>query len=189
LLQKNHGSLIRDDFNFTVGFYNDCRRITRQIDTLKLPELFKQSLREYYAQAMIQHGEAKDYNNESRWLASLPEGKLVIAGTSAGGVHDPDLLFTDKPDLEAMLTLALPEFKNLDDARKAALLESVRAINPNVKRKIVHSGGGKVDGIRQKVKETTSYEVVKGQPILIPSMQYLENASRSQSKPKQNSDA
>jgi hypothetical protein len=186
LLQKNQGSLIRDDFNFTVRFYNDCERITGQIDALKLPTLFKQSLHEYYAKTMIQHGEAKDFNNESRWLASLPDGKLVVAGAS--GVHDPDVLICDKPDLESMLAVALPEIKNLDDARKAALLEAVCAINPNVKKKIVRSGGMKIDGVRQKVKETISYAVAKGQPVLVPSMQYLENASRSQRKQKQNAD-
>ena len=186
LLQKNQGSLIRDDFNFTVGFFNDCQRITRQIDALKLPAFFKQSLHEYYAKAMIQHGEAKDVNNESRWLASLPDGKLVVAG--ADGVHDSAVLISDQPDFESMLAVALPEFKNLDDVRKAALLEAVCAINPNVKKKIVRSGGGKVDGVRQKTQETISYAVPKGQPVLVPDMHYLEIASRSQRKQKQNAD-
>jgi hypothetical protein len=185
LLQKNNGSLIRDDYNFTAGFYNNCRRITRQIAALKLPEPFKQSLREYYAQTMIQRGEAKDYNNEARWLASLPEGKPVVAGVPAGAVHDAGVLYADKPDFQAMVALALPELNNLDDARKAAMLETVCALNPMVKKTVVKSGGGKVDGVRQKTKKTISYEVAKGQAILVPSLQYLENAGRSQKKQKQ----
>jgi hypothetical protein len=87
-----------------------------------------------------------------------------------------------------MLAVALPEFKNLDDVRKAALLEAVCAINPNVKKKMVRSGGGKVDGVRQKTQETISYAVAKGQPVLVPDMHYLEIASRSQRKQKQNAD-
>src|SRR5208282_5868587 len=111
---NNHGNLIRDDFNFTVGLYNDCRQITRQIDNLKLPGLFKQSLRENYAHAIIEKGMRKNYDAETRWLRSLPQGKLVVAGVADDPTNEVDLLFTDKTDLESVLSVALPEFTNFD---------------------------------------------------------------------------
>lgn len=185
LVQTNRGSLIRDDFNFTAGFYSDCRRITRRIAALKLPEPFKQSLREHYAHAMIERGEAKDYDAEMRWLVSLPEGKLVVANAPAA-VREPAVLYTDNPDFETMVALALPEFKNMDAAQKPALLAAIYEINPNVKRKVARAGGEKVDGVRQKTTEAVTYEVVKGEPILVPNLQFLRDASRNKSKQNSN---
>lgn len=165
-LQNNHGSLVRDDFNFTVGFYNDCCRITRQIDALNLPNLFKESLREHYAHAMIERGEAKNFDIESRWLASLPDGKLVIAGASPDIVQEPNVLYTPDTDLSSIVALARPEFKNFASSRQAAFLKTVRAINPNVKRK---TGAGK----------KAVYEAIKGEPILVPELNYFASAAKA----------
>jgi hypothetical protein len=176
--QNSHGSLIRDDFNFVAGLYNDCRQITRHIDELKLPAIFKQSLRESYARSMIQKGEKKNFETEIRWLQSLPQGKLVVAGVANDPTNRPDLLFDDKTDLESVLSIALPEFKSFDPEEKMALLEIVHSLNPNVKKKISHSGGEKINGVRQKTIEIATYEAAKGQPILIPNTNYLSAALR-----------
>jgi beta-galactosidase len=164
-LEDNHGSLVRDDFNFTAGFYNNCCQITRQIDALNLPELFKESLHEHYAHAMIELGEAKNYDTESRWLASLPNGKLVVGGASPNAVRQPGVIYTDKTDLPSIVALAQPEFENFSATRQAAFLKTVRAINPNVKRK---DGTGK----------TAAYAAVKGEPILVPDLNYFASVAK-----------
>jgi hypothetical protein len=182
LLENNHGSLVRDDFNFIAGFYNDCRQITRPIAVLKLPAVFKQSLREYYARVIIRQGEAKDADAETRWLASLPDGKVVVAGASAGAPREPGVLYVEKPDLEAMVTLAQPDFRNVNKDRKAAMIEVIASLNPNVQREAVRSGGEKVDGVRQKTIETFMHTVAPGQPALVPDLKYLEDATRTARK-------
>lgn len=180
LLQNNRGSLVRDDFNFTVGFYNDCRQITREIGTLEVPPLFKRALRAHYARVMIEQGEAKDYDAEARWLASLPMGKLVVCGMPDDTAREPNVLYTDRPDLTAIVTLALPAFNRLNSDRRAAMLDIVCALNPSVERRVVRTGGEKVNGVRQKTVETVSYEVARNQPVLVPSMKYLEEQIRDQ---------
>jgi len=164
-LQNNHGSLVRDDFNFTVGFYNHCCRITRQIDSLNVPELFKESLHEHYAQAMIMRGEAKNFDTESRWLASLPDGKLVMAGAPADATRDPGVIYTNQTELSQMVALARPEFNTLDSSRQTAFLKTVRAINPNVKKKTLPD-------------KTVVYEAVQGEPILVPDLNYFASAMK-----------
>jgi hypothetical protein len=178
LLDNNHGSLARDGFNFIAGFFNDCRQITRPIAALNLPALFKQSLREYYARVIIRQGEAKDADAEMRWLASLPDGKVVVAGGPSSPARETGVLCTDRADLEAMVTLAVAEFRKVDKDRKAALLNLVATLNPRVARQAVRTGGEKVDGVRQKTIEMFTYAVAPGQPVLVPDLKFLDNATR-----------
>jgi beta-galactosidase len=160
LLQNNGGSLVRDDFNFTVGFYNECRRITRRIAPLNVPGPYKQALRQFYSHRMIEQGQASDLDAETRWLDSLPDGRLIVPG--------------DEPNLTAMVSSALPEFEKVSDARRLALLDVVCAINPWIERRVIRRGGESVDGVRQKTTEVVSYEMPKGTPTLVPDMEYLQ---------------
>jgi dienelactone hydrolase len=178
LLQNNKGSLVRDDFNFTAGFYNDSRRITRDVDQLKVPAVFKASLHEHYARTIIEQGEAKDYAAEKRWLESLPSGRVVVAGAAPPTGAEPGVLYADSSDLDVIVTLAQPEFKTVPEGRKQALLEALCSFNPTIKRRVVKSGGKKVEGVRQKTTETVTYEVEKGQPILVPSLEELQKLGR-----------
>jgi hypothetical protein len=86
------------------------------------------------------------------------------------------VLYADKPDLKAMVTLAVPEFNTLDADQQQAALAAIGAINPYVKRTVEHSGGEKIDGKRQKSVEKVTYQVAKGEPVLVPNLQYLENS-------------
>ncbi len=49
-LLNNGGRIIADDYNFNAGHYNSCRLITKFIPSTKLPELFKDGLKRYYAE-------------------------------------------------------------------------------------------------------------------------------------------
>lgn len=160
LLQNNGGSLVRDDFNFTVGFYNECRRITRGIGRLDVPGPYRQALRQFYSRTMIEQGQARDFETETRWLASLPNGGLVMPG--------PD------PNLVALVGGALPEFAKVDAARRPALLDVVCSVNPWIERRVIRTGGESVDGVRQKTTEAVRYEVPRGTPVLVPDMEYLQ---------------
>jgi beta-galactosidase len=160
LLQNNGGNLVRDDFNFTAGFYNECRRITRGIALLPAPDPYRQALRQFYSRTMIEEGQAKDYDAETRWLHSLPEGKLIVPG--------------DEPNLVTLVSRTLPEFGNVGPARRSALLDVVCAVNPWIERRVIRTGGESVDGVRQKTTEVVRYEVPQGTPVLVPNMEYLQ---------------
>lgn len=174
LLQKNHGHLKRDDFNFTVDSYNDCRCITSHIDDLKAPVLFKRSLREYYAQMIITQGEAKDCTGEVRWLASLPAGQVVVAGGAAGIARESGVIATDQTDLAAIVTLVRPEFRTFSAGQRQKLLDALGRLNPQIWRKPAAAKIQPADSGQQEVQAAFVYSVPKGKPVLVPSLEELE---------------
>lgn len=120
-LEVNKGSLVRDDYNFTVAHFNDCRRITRPIGEMKLPEPFKKGLIEYYAETMIVQGDEKNYQTERQRLQAIPaKGQVVI---------------TAQTDLAKIVSEVNPGFAALGDAKREAFLARVAAFNPYVTRR------------------------------------------------------
>ena len=102
-----------------------------------------------------------------------------MAGAAAGGPREPGVLYSEQTDLAGLVALALPEFKEVEPARRPVLLDAVCALNPWVQRQAVRSGGEKVDGVRQKTTESFSYQVPSGQPVLVPDLKWLaERAGR-----------
>jgi hypothetical protein len=90
---------------------------------------------------------------------------------------------TAPADLAVVVALALPEFQKLDTARTSALLDVVCTLNPWVNRRVIRSGGEKVDGVRERTTEAVRYDVAAGQPILVPDMSYLEaHAAKGRSR-------
>ena len=123
---------------------------------------------------MIEQGEAKDVDAETRWLTSLPDGKVTVADATGGPAG---------PDVAAIVAIALPEFQKLDAARKSALLDVVSTLNPWVSRRVIRGGGENVDGVRRKATESVRYEVAEGRPLLVPDMSYLEaHATKGRSR-------
>jgi hypothetical protein len=127
---------------------------------------------------MIEQGRAKDYSIETKWLAALPQGQVVVAGPAAK--REPGILYAERPDLDAMVALAVPEFKTIPPGEKSVLLDALCVVNPNIKRRLIKSGGKKVDGVRQKVTTASTYEVAVGKPILVPSLKDLERLGRKE---------
>ena len=177
LLQKNHGRLDQDDFNFTVDTYNDCRCITSHLDGLKAPSLFKQSLREYYARTIITQGEAKDCIGEVRWLASLPAGQVVVAGEEAGAVRETGVIATDQTDLEAILTLVRPEFRTVSPGQKQKLLDALVRLNPQIQAGLLRVKARPADSGQPETPSAFGCSVPKGDPVLVPGLQELEQRS------------
>ena len=59
-LLNSAGKLIADDYNFSINHFNNCRLISRYINSTKLPPLFKDGLKKYYSDAIIMKGSEKD---------------------------------------------------------------------------------------------------------------------------------
>ena len=59
-LLNNNGTLIADDYNFNIGHYNNCRIISGYVNPLKLPPLFRDWLKTYYAEEIILRGNEKN---------------------------------------------------------------------------------------------------------------------------------
>jgi hypothetical protein len=67
-LYNNGGELVADDYNFIVAHYNNCRQITRFIDTAQLSPGLKKTLKEQYARQIIEQGVEKDLEQEKRTI-------------------------------------------------------------------------------------------------------------------------
>lgn len=162
-LQRNQGVLVADDYNFNVLHYNNCRRITRLIDTAKLPSLFKQTLKEHYARLIIEQGVEKDFQEEKNLIGAIPaKSTLVVVGKAGVAEGLEGVVQTELDQLDAIVRLVHPRFEALDDSLKARTLDYLGRINPYVDKKIVQVPGG---------KPRVTYEVKKGRPILIPDIQ------------------
>ena len=87
-LLNNNGRLVADDYNFNTDHYNNCRLISGYINATKLPQLFKETLRKYYADVIIRQGIEKNAGDEMNWLNWIPSGGTVISlpGRSGTGL-------------------------------------------------------------------------------------------------------
>ena len=66
------GHLVADDYNFNTDYYNNCRLISGYINATKLPPLFKEALKKYYADLIIRQGSEKNAGEEMNWLKLDP---------------------------------------------------------------------------------------------------------------------
>ncbi len=177
LLQKNAGLLVRDDFNFIAGFYNDCRCITSRVEQMQRPPVFIRSLREYYARTIITEGRTVDCNGEIGRLASLPAGQVVVAGTPAATAPEAGVTYAGQTDLGAILTLIRPEFRQVAAGQKQRLLKTLRALNPQVTGPSDGSPEtGRADGSSPGLN-LTAREIARGAVVLVPSLEILEKLS------------
>ena len=71
-LHRNLGLLVADDYNFNADHYNNCKLISGYINATKLPPVFKETLRNYYADAIIMQGNEKNPGDEMNWLNWIP---------------------------------------------------------------------------------------------------------------------
>jgi beta-galactosidase len=186
LARDNHGRIVRDDFNFIVDGYNNCRQITQQIDALPLPDLFKQSLHRHYVQAMIEQGEAKDCEAEIRRLKSLPPGRVIVAAAPdmTAGSSDTNVLYANSTNFADLVALALPEFKHWSSDRQAAALAIIAALNPGVHPRV--TGRAETDNRLPPGAGSITYQVSHGQAVLVPTRDYLIAALQLKVKQAQN---
>lgn len=140
-LQRTGGELVEDDYNVATQRYNDALRLVRYLDLLPLHLRYKQAMREYYAEAILERGTTVDLQAERERLSMLGRGpSRVVLAREGGGRPNldydyvPDLYRTGARDLEALLALAYPEFAKLAPAQQRRLAAFVAAINPHAVR-------------------------------------------------------
>jgi hypothetical protein len=159
-LFNNSGRLSADDFNFNADHYNNCRLIAGYITATKLPPLFKETLRQYYANSIIQQGIVKNAGDEMNWLNWIPSGGTVVIYTDEGNVPTvKGALVTGKSELSDMISVVHPTFSKFSDEAKERALTFISEMNPYVNE---NSKAGSV-----------IYEAEKGKPVLIPLLKFI----------------
>ena len=167
-LERNGGVLIADDYNFNIGHYNNCRIITGYINPLKLPPLFRDWLKRYYAGEIIMNGNEKNTVDEMNWLNWIPSGgTVVVSQTGKLPVWPKGTVITPKSDLADLITAVHPVFEKYSQEAKERALVFTAKMNPYVKT----SEASKV----QDGKEVTifTYKAEKSKPVLIPFLKFI----------------
>jgi beta-galactosidase len=168
-LINNNGLLIADDYNFNIDHYNNCRLIAGYIEATKLPQLYKDILRKYYANIIITKGAEKDAGDEMNWLNWIPSGGTVVI--SAMGEKKPVVkgaIMTEKNDLSDIISVVHPGFPKFSNEAKERALIFISKMNPYVLQSSVSTkdkDGNTVTSI--------SYKAEKGKAILIPLLKYI----------------
>jgi beta-galactosidase len=170
-LLNNNGLLIADDYNFNVTHFNNCRLISGYIATTKLPPLFKDGLRKYYANAIIKQGSEKNPGDEMNWLNWIPSGGTVVIYNDGGKIPAvKGAVMTAKSELSDLIAVVYPTFINFsNDARDRALIFISKA-NPYIKINEISEQSR--EGNKEKITKVT-YTAEKGQPILIPLLKFI----------------
>jgi len=164
-LANNSGRLIADDYNFTIDLYNNCRLIAGYVEATKLPPLFKETLRAFYAESIITGGMHKNAGDEMNWMNWIPSGGTVVVSQQSNENKWPrGTIITSKTSLGDLISEVYPQFtKYGNDARDRALT-FVAKMNPYVITEVKTGTGG---------AKTTEYSVIIGRPVLIPLIKFI----------------
>jgi hypothetical protein len=165
-LLNNGGQMIADDYNFNTDHYNNCRLIAGYIGATKLPAMFKEGLRNYYANSIILGGSEKDAGNEMNWLNWIPSGGTVVY--YGEGAKGQGVIITDKNELTDMIALVHPAFKTFSDDGRTRAIEFITKMNPYVHADEI----SEVDSNGKKVTKIT-LKAEKGKPVLIPLYKFI----------------
>lgn len=159
-LLNNNGILASSDYNFSAGYYNNCRLISGYINATKLPPLFKETLKKYYADIVITGGSEKNAGDEMNWMNWIPSGGTVIVSQENSTNNWPKgTLISQMDELPDLISVVYPAFmKYSDEARERALI-FVSKMNPYVHRETK-------DGV-------AIYRAERGRPILIPLQKFI----------------
>ena len=168
-LLNNGGRIIADDYNFNTDHYNSCRLITKFIPSTKLPELFKDGLKRYYAESMIKNGSEKSSVDEMNWLNWIPSGGTVVVVTDKKTNTFPKgTLISDKAGLSDIIGLVHPSFMTFSVEARERALTFISKMNPYVKVNEI----SELDTEGKKITKF-SYIVETGKPILIPLLKFI----------------
>jgi hypothetical protein len=163
-LDKNQGLLVADDYNFNADHYNNCKLISGYINATKLPPLFKETLRNYYSDAIIVRGNEKNPGDEMNWLNWIPSGGIVIVSQDGSLPSWPKgTIITNKTALYDLITTVYPVFDKYSDDAKLRALTFISKMNPYIKVNEVGEGDA----------AKTTYTAEKGKPILIPLIKFI----------------
>jgi hypothetical protein len=171
-LLNNNGQLSAEDYNFNVSHFNNCRVVTGFIPTLKLPQLFKEGLRQYYADLLIKGGNERDPGEEMNWMNWIPSGGTVVISTANKNParYPKGTILTKMKDIEDIISLVYPVFRSYSPDAKDRALTFIGKMNPyiRVKRVPEHAGSGNAGAITRNL-----YIVEKDKPVLIPLLKFI----------------
>ena len=179
-LATNQGRLVADDYNFSVEHFNKCRYINKFVDSTQLPFVFKNALKNNYAQQIIKQGMDKNTSTERAFVKSIPKGvcSVVIVNaqkapessvqiSTVNGKAKEPVVYTQLSDLAEIVALVMPQFKSYSDDKKAKTLAYISSINPFIKVSVKSDQSREGD---KKKTITITYIVEKQKPILIPEL-------------------
>ncbi len=170
-LLNNKGHIIADDYNFNVDHFNNCRLIYGYITVTKLPSLFKEGLRKYYADEVIKKGSEKDAGDEMNWLNWIPSGGTVVYFDEGNGEGYPKgTKISKSADLPDLIQLVYPVYKTFSEDAKVRALTFIGKMNPYVRQ--IYRNGQNQEGDKKKLSDL-SYKAEKGKPILIPELKFI----------------
>jgi hypothetical protein len=167
-LEKNGGILSAYDYNYNIGHYNNCRVITGYVNPLKLPQLYKDWLKRYYAEEMITKGYRKNAIDEMNWLNWIPSGGTVAVRQKAGHHLWPKgTVITATGDLAEMIAAVHPVFRKYSREAKERALVFIAKMNPYLNK---GEGGSQQDSSKAGNFKYTAGESV---PVLIPFLKFI----------------
>jgi beta-galactosidase len=170
-LLNNNGKLAAEDYNFSVDQYNNCRLIAGYITATKLPPLYKETLRKYYANSIIRLGSEKNAGDEMNWLNWIPSGGTVVVSVDKNpGTWPKGTVITSLTELPDLIALVYPVFKTFSDEAKERALTFISKMNPYIHVISVSEQSREGD---KEMTTKVSYTAEKGQPILIPLLKFI----------------
>lgn len=159
---NNNGNLSAEDYNYNVDNYNNCRLIGGYINATKLPQLFKEGLKDYYSDLIIRKGNMKDAGDEMNWLNWIPSGGTVIIYSGIEKQSYPKgTLISGKNELADLISAVHPGFPGFSPEAKERALEFIFRMNP-----YVHA-------VSDANETVTKYLAEKGKPVLIPLYKFI----------------
>jgi hypothetical protein len=167
-LSNNGGQVIADDYNFNAEHFNTCRLITSYIIATKLPQQFKDGLREHYALSLIQQGNEKNAGDEMNWLNWIPSGGTVVYYVENMKTPAPKgTIYTNKNELQDIIAVVYPDFMKFSDDGRERAIAFIDKMNPYVN---AVSMSEVIDG-----KKVTKTKIIaeKGKPVLIPLYKFI----------------
>jgi len=158
--QNNGGKMSSGDYNYNVDHFNNCRLIYSYLMATKIPPLFKESLRKYYARSIIARGSEKNAGDEMNWLNWIPSGgQVVLVQDELTKIGIKGAVYTKHTDLSEIISAVYPQFKGFSEYGKERALIFISKMNPYVDA--VKSG------------EHISYTARPGELVLIPLYKFI----------------
>ena len=166
-LNNSKGVITADDFNFNAGHFNNSRLISGYVNATKLPPLFKETLRKYYAELLIVKGSERNAGDEMNWLNWIPSGGTVIVSQDGSvPIWPKGTLTTPKSSLDELITAVYPAFAKYNPEARERALTFISKMNPYVKvKRQTATSGEDVNNI--------TYVAERGKPVLIPLIKFI----------------
>jgi hypothetical protein len=170
-LLNSGGHLNANDYNFNIDHYNNCRLISGYINSTKLPPLFKEGLKKYYSDAIINKGSEKNAGEEMNWLNWIPSGgTVVIYQDEKANVNLKGAILSKSSGLSDIIAVVYPKFVNFSLEAKERALIFISKMNPYIHATSISDQNREGDNIKQN---NVSFNAEKGQPILVPLLKFI----------------